>query len=41
MPMQVSYIRNEDRLDLSFSGNLDISLSQDICDSGLSTLVEL
>lgn len=32
MPMHVSYIRDEDRLDLSFSGNLDISLSQDICD---------
>lgn len=32
MPMQTSYIAEELRLDLSFSGNLDVSVSQDICD---------
>jgi hypothetical protein len=32
MPMHASYIRNEDRLDVVFTGNVDISLSQDICD---------
>jgi ABC-type transporter Mla MlaB component len=32
MPMHSSYIAEELRLDLSFSGNLDVSVSQDICD---------
>ena len=32
MPVHVSYIAEEKRLDLSFEGNLDVSVSQDICD---------
>ena len=32
MPVHASYIEEEDRLDLSFDGNLDVSVSQDICD---------
>lgn len=32
MPVQISYIREEDRLDLTFLGNIDITLSQDVCD---------
>jgi ABC-type transporter Mla MlaB component len=32
MPMHASYIAEELRLDLSFSGNLDVSVSKDICD---------
>ena len=32
MPVHASYIKEEDRLDLSFDGNLDLSVSQDICD---------
>jgi len=32
MPLHVSYIAQESRLDLSFHGNLDLTLSQDICD---------
>ena len=32
MPVQVSYISAEDRLDLSFCGNLDVTLSQHVCD---------
>jgi anti-anti-sigma regulatory factor len=32
MPLHISYIAQESRLDLSFRGNLDLTLSQDICD---------
>lgn len=32
MPVNVSYIPSEDRLDLSFRGNFDVSVSQSICD---------
>jgi hypothetical protein len=32
MPLQVSYIAQENRLDLSFDGNLDLTVSQDVCD---------
>ncbi len=32
MPLHATYIKEEDRLDLSFGGNLDVTLSQDICD---------
>ena len=32
MPLHASYIEEEDRLDLSFEGNLDVSLSRDVCD---------
>jgi len=32
MAVHTSYIKEEDRLDLSFDGNLDVSVSQDICD---------
>lgn len=32
MPVRISYIREEDRLDLRFLGNVDITLSQDVCD---------
>lgn len=32
MPVNVSYIRNEDRLDLILKGNVDVTISQDICD---------
>jgi len=31
MPMHAQYIEEELRLDLSFSGNLDVSVSHDIC----------
>jgi len=31
MPMQTCYIAEERRLNLSFSGNLDVSVSQDVC----------
>jgi len=31
MPMHANFISDESRLDLSFSGNLDVSVSQDIC----------
>jgi hypothetical protein len=31
MPMHLSYLPEELRLDLSFSGNLDVSLSHEIC----------
>jgi len=31
MPLQSSYIEEEKRLDLSFAGNLDITLSREIC----------
>jgi ABC-type transporter Mla MlaB component len=30
MPLQSAYIRDEDRLDITFDGNLDFSLSGDI-----------
>ena len=30
MPVHVSYIEEENRLDLSFDGNLDVSVSRDI-----------
>ena len=32
MSLQTSYIEEERRLDLSFDGNLDVTVSQDICD---------
>jgi ABC-type transporter Mla MlaB component len=32
MPIHSSYIVEELRLDLSFSGNLDVSVAQEICD---------
>ena len=32
MPVHASYIEEESRLDLSFDGNVDVSVSQDICD---------
>ena len=32
MPLHASYIADESRLDLSFDGNLDVSVSQDVCD---------
>lgn len=32
MSVQTSYIEEERRLDLSFDGNLDVTVSQDICD---------
>jgi ABC-type transporter Mla MlaB component len=32
MPLQLSYITQENRLDLRFEGNLDVTLSQPICD---------
>jgi ABC-type transporter Mla MlaB component len=31
MPLQTSYIAEEGRLDLIFNGNLDLTLTQDIC----------
>ena len=37
MPLNVSYIPQESRLDLSFHGNLDLTLSQDVCEV-LSTM---
>jgi len=35
MPVSVSFVPKEDRLDLSFDGNLDITVSQAVC--GIST----
>jgi ABC-type transporter Mla MlaB component len=32
MPMQLSYITQENRLDVHFEGNLDLTLSHPICD---------
>jgi ABC-type transporter Mla MlaB component len=32
MPMQLSYIAQENRLDLRFEGNLDLTVSNGICD---------
>jgi ABC-type transporter Mla MlaB component len=32
MPMTASYIAEEERLDLSFEGSLDLRLAMDICD---------
>jgi hypothetical protein len=32
VPVQISYIREEDRLDLTFLGNVDITIAQDVCD---------
>ena len=32
MSLNVSYIPQESRLDLSFHGNLDLTLSQDVCE---------
>lgn len=32
MSVHASYIEEEDRLDLSFEGNLDVSVSRDVCD---------
>ena len=32
MPLHATYIKAENRLDLTFSGNLDVTLSQDIWD---------
>jgi len=32
MPLNVSYIPQEGRLDLCFHGNLDLTLSQDVCE---------
>lgn len=32
MPVRVSYIEPEERLDLSFQGTLDLTASQDVCD---------
>ena len=31
MPMITSFIASEDRLDLSFHGNLDLTLTEEIC----------
>jgi len=31
MPLQATYIEEEERLDLSFAGNLDVTLTGDIC----------
>lgn len=31
MSLYVSYIAEEQRLDLTFDGNLDVSVSQDVC----------
>ena len=31
MPMSVTFIPEEDRLDLSFDGNLDLTMSEDLC----------
>jgi ABC-type transporter Mla MlaB component len=33
MPMIATYIAEEQRLDLTFEGNLDVSVSQDVCDT--------
>lgn len=32
MPVQVSYIAHQQRLDVAFHGNLDLTLSQEVCD---------
>lgn len=32
MPLQLSYINQENRLDVRFEGNLDLTLSHPICD---------
>jgi ABC-type transporter Mla MlaB component len=32
MPLRIAYIREEGRLDLTFDGNLDVTLTQGICD---------
>lgn len=32
MPLHLSYIAQEDRLDLRFEGNLDLTVSQTVCD---------
>jgi anti-anti-sigma regulatory factor len=32
MPLRTAYIERENRLDLSFVGNLDLTLSQSICE---------
>mgnify|MGYP003573919054 FL=1 len=32
MAIHASYIEEESRLDLTFDGNLDVSVAQDICD---------
>ena len=32
MPVQTSYIAEENRLDLVFNGNLDVSVSQNVCE---------
>ena len=34
MPVSVSFIPNEDRLDLSFEGNLDVTVSHELCGLG-------
>ncbi|TCT23734.1 anti-anti-sigma regulatory factor [Thiobaca trueperi] len=31
MPMSTSFIPSEDRLDLSFHGDLDLTMSEDVC----------
>mgnify|MGYP003573578463 FL=1 len=41
MSTQVTYIDEEDRLDLSFTGNLDVSVSGDITDIGNELPAEL
>ena len=33
MPAQVSFIPDEDRLDISFEGNLDVTVWQTVCDA--------
>ncbi len=33
MPARTSYIEEEQRLDLSFDGNLDVSVSGEVCDA--------
>lgn len=32
MSVHASYVAEDDRLDLSFEGNLDVTVSRDICD---------
>jgi len=45
MPLYTSYINEESRLDLSFDGNLDLTVSHDVCEvcrrarPGLSTCI--
>ena len=31
MPVSIRFIQDEDRLDLSFAGNLDVTVWQDVC----------